>query len=101
MRTQVLLAVPGLLLAATLAAQPAKKAAHAELSDAKGQKVGGVTLREVKGGVRIQANFSQLPPGSHALHIHAVGKCDPPDFRTAGPHFNPENKKHGTKNQEG
>ena len=31
----------------------------------------------------------------------AVGKCDAPDFKTAGPHFNPDGKKHGTKNPEG
>lgn len=38
----------------------------------------------------------------HGLHIHAVGKCEPEtNFTTAGGHFNPYSKKHGTKNPEG
>ena len=37
----------------------------------------------------------------HALHVHAVGKCEGPDFKSAGPHFNPEEKKHGTQNPDG
>ena len=37
----------------------------------------------------------------HALHIHAVGKCEPPNFKSAGPHFNPDQTKHGIMNPEG
>ena len=101
MRNQVLSAVSALLFAAALPALPPQKTARAELINAKGEKIGSATLREDKGGVSIELNVSQLPPGAHALHIHAVGKCDPPGFQTAGPHFNPEGKKHGTKNPEG
>jgi Cu-Zn family superoxide dismutase len=36
-----------------------------------------------------------MPEGEHAFHIHAGGKCEPPSFDSAGPHFNPGNTHHG------
>ncbi len=39
--------------------------------------------------------------GSFGMHIHAVGKCDGPDFTTAGPHWNPDAKQHGHDNPAG
>jgi Cu-Zn family superoxide dismutase len=42
-----------------------------------------------------------VPPGLHGFHIHAVGKCDPPDFSSAGQHFNPTGKQHGALNPAG
>jgi superoxide dismutase, Cu-Zn family len=41
-----------------------------------------------------------LPQGEHTFHVHAVGKCEPP-FASAGPHFNPAQKKHGLKSPDG
>ena len=32
---------------------------------------------------------------SMPIYIHAVGKCEPPSFDSAGPHFNPGNTHHG------
>jgi Cu-Zn family superoxide dismutase len=95
------LVIPALLIATALYAQPAKQSAHADIINAKGETIGTAELRPSHGGVKISLNVSQLPPGTHALHIHAAGKCDSPDFKTAGPHFNPVGKKHGSKNPEG
>jgi Cu-Zn family superoxide dismutase len=107
MKCPTLLALSALLFATTLGAQArpgrqaAEKKARAEIRNAKGEKIGEAILEKAKEGVKIKLHVSSLPPGEHALHIHAVAKCDPPDFKTAGPHFNPESKKHGTKNAEG
>lgn len=73
----------------------------ATIVDAKGADVGAAILTEGPDGVTIAANVTDLSPGKHGIHIHAAGKCDPPDFQTAGGHFNPFGKKHGLKNPEG
>ncbi|MDE3137430.1 MAG: superoxide dismutase family protein [Acidobacteriota bacterium] len=100
MRTSLLL-LPLLLVAgvATWAAQ--KKTARADFVNAQGQRVGHATLTQTPQGVRIDVTVSSLPPGRHAFHIHAVGQCEPPGFTSAGPHFNPFGKEHGTKNPKG
>ena len=75
--------------------------ASAVLKDPKGNEVGQVTLTEVPTGVLLSLDLDGFPAGDHALHIHAVGKCEGPKFESAGPHFNPKNKEHGLKNPQG
>src|SRR5688500_5270343 len=86
------------LLAAGTASAQMK---HVDLKEAKGNSVGMAMISPATGGgVSINLDVKGLPPGEHALHFHAVPKCEAP-FTSAGGHFNPANKKHGTQNPEG
>jgi Cu-Zn family superoxide dismutase len=88
-------------LALPIAAAAASPTAVATLKNAEGKEVGKASLTSAKGGVKVQVTAAGLPPGKHGIHLHAAGKCEPPDFKSAGPHFNPEEKHHGLKNPEG
>jgi Cu-Zn family superoxide dismutase len=103
MRARNFLAIPAFLFVCfTLAAaDSAPKSAHADILNAQGTKIGTARITSTSGGgVKIAVRVEQLPPGSHGIHLHAVGKCDAPDFKTAGGHFNPTNAHHGVNNTE-
>ena len=87
-------ALLGLALLQSAAAEDAATA-KAALKDAKGQDVGVASLTQTPGGVLIRLSVRGMPVGEHAFHIHAVGKCEPPDFASAGGHFNPTSAHHG------
>jgi Cu-Zn family superoxide dismutase len=95
------LVIPLLIIWGVLNAYAEPNKAKAELNNSKGENNGIATLVEGTDGVLITINVWNLPPGLHGFHIHEVGKCEPPDFKTAGGHFNPYGRKHGLKNPEG
>ena len=74
--------------------------ASATLHDASGRRVGTVTFADSYAGVLVRGNVFDLGLGVHGIHIHSVGKCDPP-FTSAGGHFNPESRQHGYLNPRG
>lgn len=75
--------------------------ATASMHDGSGRAVGVLELEQRTDGVRVVGELTGLPPGTHGIHFHQVGRCDGPDFVTAGPHFNPANRHHGLENPAG
>ena len=63
--------------------------------------LGGVTLVETPNGVLLTAQIAGLEPGAHGFHIHETGRCEGPDFASAGGHWAPEGKPHGFATEEG
>jgi Cu-Zn family superoxide dismutase len=66
------------------------------VKNAKGQVLGTLALKQERSGVHVSGRLTGLPPGKHAIHFHDGGMCEPPDFRTAGSHFNPTGKRHSS-----
>jgi Cu-Zn family superoxide dismutase len=94
------IAAAGAVLMGVFTAPALAQSAKAAVKDASGNDIGSAELTQTTTGVLIKLNLKGLPPGDHAFHVHAVGKCEPP-FDSAGGHFNPANKKHGLMTAEG
>jgi Cu-Zn family superoxide dismutase len=96
-----LAAIATLALALPAVAAPKEKIV-VQLKTSKGEDAGTATFKETKKGqLSIKLELKNLPFGEHAVHIHAKPLCDAPDFKTAGGHFNPDSKQHGTLNPMG
>jgi Cu-Zn family superoxide dismutase len=78
----------------------------ATLLDAEGAEVGTVEFSKVREGTQVSVEVTDLPPGFHGFHVHAVGVCDPDsaspsdpsmtgDFLSAGGHLGADTAQHG------
>jgi Cu-Zn family superoxide dismutase len=71
------------------------------LVSSSAQVIGNVRAWQTAGGISFHISANGLPHGLHGIHVHAVGRCDPPDFASAGPHWNPGARMHGFNNPAG
>ncbi|MCD9025345.1 superoxide dismutase family protein [Cohnella silvisoli] len=103
----VYLSVISFLLLGTLPVTPTAYASSGEtqkmvkIINTKGEQVGAALLIQKAGAVQLHIEAKHLPPGVHGIHFHEIGKCDTPDFKSAGEHLNPNKKQHGFHNPKG
>jgi Cu-Zn family superoxide dismutase len=80
------------LLAVPALAKKPKSELVVPIKSSSGEDAGTATFSPSKAGIKIKLDLKNLPVGEHAVHVHTNPKCDAPDFKTAGGHFNPDNK---------
>ena len=68
----------------TPATGPEPESVTVRLVDAQGVEVGTASLAAAGSGVRFHVDVADLPPGGHGFRIASAGRCDGPDFTTAG-----------------
>ena len=96
MRTWLVMSALAALLSGCATVSPTAPGATATVRTANGTQVGTVTATTMDGGVHVMLTAQGMPPGIHGVHLHMVGRCEGPDFTSAGPHWNPGAAKHGT-----
>jgi Cu-Zn family superoxide dismutase len=85
------------LMAAYFAAAAQAQTATAALAPTAGNTAAGTVTFTQKGDkVSVNAKLTGLAPGGHGFHIHEKGDCSAPDAMSAGGHFNPTGKPHGS-----
>jgi superoxide dismutase, Cu-Zn family len=91
----------GLFLALVALSSSSAAKTKVELKDAQGKAVGDIIIWDRGPGIALELKLHDLTPGEHAIHFHQTPKCEEPDFKSAGGHFNPDGKKHGFDNPDG
>ena len=75
--------------------------AEADIKDSQGRSVAMASLTTAGDSLRVRIDATGLSSGAYGTHLHAVGRCQPPSFESAGPHWNPTSRQHGRDNPQG
>lgn len=86
------------------AASPA--AAHAghlatPVRNPQGQVIGEAGAVRDGNVVKVRLTVRGFNAGTYGVHLHQAGRCEAPDFASAGPHWNPSERQHGRLNPQG
>jgi Cu-Zn family superoxide dismutase len=72
-----------------------------EIKRADGTLIARAMLWRARGDVEVRVQAAGLPAGHYGVHLHAVGRCEGPAFASAGAHWNPAGRQHGSLNPAG
>jgi len=87
--------------ASAMATAAAGATVAADVRNAIGQSKARATATQTGDSIRVRLEASGMPRGSYGAHIHMTGRCDAPEFTTAGGHWNPTGQQHGKNNPRG
>jgi Cu-Zn family superoxide dismutase len=71
------------------------------LRNVQGHIIGSIAAVRSGNVTRVSVTVRGFRPGTYAVHLHQTGRCDAPDFASAGPHWNPTERQHGRLNPQG
>lgn len=83
------------------AAAPAAVAARADVRDVSGRSWAQANVEQLGDSIRVRVEAVGMARGTYAAHVHTTGQCAPPDFTSAGAHWNPTGQQHGKDNPRG
>lgn len=72
-----------------------------EMISRDGEVLGTAMVEDENGGMAVTVDLDGLEPGVRGLHLHETGRCEPPDFESAGGHFDMNDRQHGFDNPAG
>lgn len=104
--TRRMMALGAALALGTTGCATATRAAAAALvptpvRSSTGAEVGSARVEPTASGARVVLEVRGMAPGTYGTHLHQVGRCDAPSFTSAGAHWNPTGRQHGTENPAG
>jgi len=71
--------IPALCITACATAPAPAGGPSVPLINSAGQVIGTIAASQATDGVAFRIHAMGLPPGVHGIHVHPVGRCDPPD----------------------